>query len=430
MTPRASVAGLSPVRRVLDNGVVLLAQNNPTTPTVALNATFFTGSLYEPATLTGLAYVAALSIDRGTVGRPGNQLAERFDDLGVSVRAWTTPHTFTVSCVCLTGDFEEVLGLLADVIREPLFPEDEIEKRRIEAITSVKQDDDNPAAQATQAALELLYGSEHPYGRPIKGTPATLQRISRPDLVSFQRRALVPRALCFVVAGDLDPQIAVDAVARLLEGWRAPGPQPVAVPSVAPLNRTIRFVAMPGKSQTDIAYAFNTIRRVDPRYYAYLVMNHILGQFGLGGRLADNIRERQGMAYYAYSTLESNVAEGPLVIRVGVDPVNVGRTLDAIDQEVRALAQTGPTPQEFEDSRQALIGSIPRILETNDGIAEFLQTVEQFDLGLDHDRRFGDAIRSVTFDDVAQSAREVLQTEHAAVAVAGPEPRRAEVSVA
>ena len=136
------------------------------------------------------------------------------------------------------------------------------------------------------------------------------------------------------------------------------------------------------------------------------------------------------MAYYAYSTLESSVGEGPLVIRVGVDPANVDRAIDAIDHEVRTLAVDGPTTPEFEDSRHALIGSIPRILETNDGIAEFLQTVEQFDLGLDHDRRFREALEAVTIDDVAAAAHDVLQTDRAAIAVAGPDPRAAEASVA
>jgi zinc protease len=430
MTPRSSAGGLSPVRVTLGNGAVLLAQHNPTTPTVALNATFFTGSVYEPGPLAGLAYIAALAIDRGTVRRPGNQLGERFDDLGVSVRAWTTPHTFTVSCVCLTGDFDEVLGLLTEVIREPLFPDDEIEKRRIEAITSVKQDDDNPAARATQTALELLYGTEHPNGRPIKGTLQTLQRIARQDVLDYQREALTPAALSFVIAGDVDPQQGIDQAARLLAEWRSPGLRQVPVCATEAHPRTVRFVAMPGKSQSDIVYAFNTVRRVDPRYYGYLVMNHVLGQFGLGGRLADNIRERQGMAYYAYSTLESSVSEGPLLIRVGVDPLNVERALEAIDKEVRSLALEGPTRREFEDSRHALVGSIPRILETNDGIAEFLQTAEQFDLGLDHDRRFRDLLAEVTIDDVAGAAREVLQADYAAVAVAGPEAHEAEVSVA
>ena len=430
MTPRTSVPGLSPVRVVLANGVRLLAQHNPTTPTVAINATFFTGSIYEPATLAGLAYIAALAIDRGTVSRPGNQLAERFDDLGVSVRAWTTPHTFTVSCVCLTGDFEEVLGLLTDVIQEPLFPDDEIEKRRVEAITSVKQDDDNPAALAYQLALELLYGADHPYGRPIKGTEQSLARILREDVLAYQREALTPAALSFVIAGDVEPVEATAAATRLLEDWRKPGPAPRSVPPPAAFRRHVRFAAMPGKAQSDIVYAFNTIRRDDPRYYAYLVMNHILGQFGLGGRLADNIRERQGMAYYAYSSLEATVGEGPLVIRAGVDPINVERAIAAIDHEVRSLALDGPTSQEFEDSRHALIGSVPRILETNDGITEFLQTAEQFDLGLDHDRRFRALLDAVTIDDVADAAREVLQADRAAVAVAGPEPHVAEVSVA
>jgi zinc protease len=430
MTPRASVPGLSPVRVRLANGIVLLAQHNPTTPTVAINATFFTGSIYEPPALGGLAYIAALAIDRGTVSRPGNQLAERFDDLGVSIRAWTTPHAFTVSCVCLTGDFEEVLGLLTDVIREPLFPHDEIGKRRIEAITSVKQDDDNPAALASQIALELLYGENHPYGRPIKGTEKTLTLISRDDVLAYRQEALTPGALSFVIAGDVDPLAATDASATLLEAWRSPDPPPRTVPPPPPFRRNLRFATMPGKAQSDIVYAFHTIRRSDPRYYAYLLMNHILGQFGLGGRLADNIRERQGMAYYAYSSLDSSVGEGPLVIRAGVDPINVERAIDAIDHEVQSLALHGPTRQEFEDSRHALAGSIPRILETNDGIAEFLQTVEQFDLGLDHDRRFRELLAEVTIEEVAEAAAAVLRTDRAAVAVAGPELHVAEVSVA
>ena len=100
---------------------------------------------------------------------------------------------------------------------------------------------------------------------------------------------------------------------------------------------------MPGKAQSDISYGFAAIRRLDPRYYSYWLLNNILGEFGLGGRLADNIRERQGMAYYAFSALDASVGEGQLVVRAGVDPNNVRRTIDAIDTEVLALATEGPT---------------------------------------------------------------------------------------
>jgi zinc protease len=136
--------------------------------------------------------------------------------------------------------------------------------------------------------------------------------------------------------------------------------------------------------------------------------------------LADNIRERQGMAYYAYSTLEARVSEAPLIIRAGVDPANVERTIDAIDAEVRSLGDAGPTPGEFADTQASLIGSIPRLLETHESIAEFLLGAEQFGLGLDHDRRLPDLLREVSLDDVREAAADVLDPARASIVVAGP----------
>ena len=177
---------------------------------------------------------------------------------------------------------------------------------------------------------------------------------------------------------------------------------------------------MPEKSQSDIAYGFVTITRLHPEYYAYWVMNNILGQFGLGGRLAENIRERQGMAYYAFSGFDPSLGPGPLVIRAGVDPANVDRAIAAIDAEVAALGADGPTEREMGETRQYLIGSIPRLLETNPAIAVFLQLAEFFGLGLDYDRRLPSLIEAVTIDQVRAAAASVLHPEKAALAVAGP----------
>ena len=178
---------------------------------------------------------------------------------------------------------------------------------------------------------------------------------------------------------------------------------------------------MPGKTQTDIAYGFTTIRRLDPRYYAYWMMNNVLGQFGLGGRLADNIRERQGMAYYAFSTLDPAAGEAPLLVRAGVDPANVDRAIAAIDHEVATLASTGPTATELAETRAYLVGSIPRLLETNQSIAAFLQTSEEYGLGLDFDQRLPALLDTVTLEEIHAAAAEVLDPARAAVAVAGPQ---------
>ena len=413
--------GLSPVRAELPNGVVALAQENSASAVVAINATFAAGSVDDPPERPGVSHLVRRTIDRGTEQRPASEIAEMLDDRGVSLFIAATRHTFSISCVCLAEDFDSILALMADVARRPAFPEAEIEKRRLQAITSLREGQDDPSVVAAEVLQAALYGVEHPYGRPVKGTLAGLESARRSDLIAYHSRRLLPEALRLAIAGDVDPDRALDQVALTFGDWRGSRPvgEPIPPPPPHPA-RSLRRYGMPGKSQADICYGFTAIRRLDPRFYAFWVMNNVLGQFGLGGRLADNIRERQGMAYYAYSTLEASVGEGPLVIRAGVDPANVGRAIDAIDDEVRALAADGPTPAELEDTRASLIGSIPRNLETNEAIAEFLLNAERFGLGLDFDRRLPALIASVTLEQVHEAAAELLDPARATVVVAGP----------
>lgn len=423
MSAATLAKGLRPVRTELDNGVVILAQESGTAPAVAINATFFAGSAQDPAGLPGVAYLTRRVIDRGTAGRSAADIASALDDRGVSLRVAAARDTFSLSCDCLAEDLGPLLDLIADIVREPAFPESEIDRRRVEAITSIGQDEDNPAVRAIDILVEMLYGATHPYGRRFKGTVESLGAIERHQLVDFHARFLRPSALRVAIVGDVPPAVALGLAGSAFTDWSGPPALLQTVPPPCPPStRAMRLESMPGKPQADIGYGFTTIRRLDPWYYAYWMMNNILGQFGLGGRLADNIRERQGMAYYAYSTLEARASEGPLIIRAGVDPANVERTIAAMDDEVRLLGSAGPTISEFEDSRESLIGSIPRMLETNEGIAEFLLTAEQFGLGVDHDRRLPGLLRDVTLDDVREAASEVLDPAKASIVVAGPHP--------
>ncbi|HXW04770.1 MAG TPA: pitrilysin family protein [Vicinamibacterales bacterium] len=415
--------GLSRVRTELECGAVVLAQQTRLTPAVTIHAAFTAGALYEPDGLTGLAHLTGRLLDRGTERRTGAMIADELDDRGVALKVSTNRHVLTLTCTCLSEDFDAVLSILVDVARRPVFPESELALRRAELVTAYLQDQDNPATRATEALFHLLYGEGHPYSGRIKGTADSLQRIGRGDLVQFHAARFRPASLSLAVVGDVEPARVVHRSAMELEGWDGGPPELRGVPPpVEPGTRRARMVSVPGKSQTDVAYGFVAIRRLDPRYYAYWLMNNVLGQFGLGGRLADNIRERQGMAYYAYSVLDPSVGEGPLVIRAGVDPRNVERAIEAIDHEVDRLGREGPTPGEVEESRQYLIGSIPRMLETNQGIAAFLQNAEHFGLGLDYDRRLAQHLREVTADEVAAAASELLVPTRAALAVAGPTP--------
>jgi zinc protease len=183
---------------------------------------------------------------------------------------------------------------------------------------------------------------------------------------------------------------------------------------------------MMNKVQADIACGFVTITRSDPSYYAHWLMNTIFGQYSIGGRLGDSIRERQGMAYYVFSSLDANVVPGPLVIRAGVNPANVERALASIDEEMIKVSEAGPTDREVAETRQYLIGSMPRQLETNSAIANFLQMVEFFHLGLDYDLRLPVILQHVSCEEVQEAARRSLDPSRATVVIAGPyDPARA-----
>jgi zinc protease len=151
-------------------------------------------------------------------------------------------------------------------------------------------------------------------------------------------------------------------------------------------------------------------------------MNNILGQYAIGGRLGDSIRERQGMAYYVFSALDANLIPGPLMIRAGVSPANVDRAVASIDEELERLRADGPTDREMTESRQYLIWSMPRTLETNVGIASFLQTAEFFGLGTDYDLRIPGLLQAVTRDEVHEAARRTLDPQTATIVIAGPYP--------
>jgi zinc protease len=360
-------------------------------------------------------------IDRGTTRHSADEIAEELDSRGISLNIVLNRHQLSAVCTCLTDDFDEVFGLIGEILMAPSIPDAELTTRKGEVVTAIRQDEDNPGVRATEGLMAALYGSTHPYGRPQKGTIESVESLASGRLRQLHGDRFSPALLSAVIVGDVDPARALEAARRVFAPWKAPipGEIPVPMPVSAAARRRV-VLPMMNKAQADIAYGFTTIGRNDPSYYAFWLMNNALGQYALGGRLGDNIRERQGMAYYVSSILDANVIPGPLLIRAGVSPANVDRAVGAIDQELVRLRADGLTLKELNESRQYLIGAMPRALETNAGIANFLQNAEFFSLGLDYDLRLPGLLKAVTLDDANEAARRVLDPDRATVVIAGP----------
>jgi zinc protease len=412
---------LAPARHVLPNGVTLLVQENATTPAVSVLIAVGAGAACEGDEAAGTTALIARLLDRGTSGRSGETIADELDRRGASLSVGAGRHMLTVACTCLAEDLDVVLSLAAEILQAPSFPPQDIETRRGELLTAILEAEDDPGSVAVDGLLAALYPAGHPYGRPTRGRAETVRALSREALVAFHARWVGPATTTVVVVGDIDREQVHGLAARVFGPWAAPTPPaPVVAAAPGPTARHLVVRPMPDKAQADLAYGFVGLSRLDPDYYAALVMNNALGQYALGGRLGDSIRERQGMAYYVFSSLDANLAPGPVMIRAGIAGANVERTIVSVDAELETVRGEGFTPREVAESKQYLVGSLPRQLETNAGIAGFLLTTEIFGLGADHDVRLPGLVDAVTADQVNAAARRLLDPARAAVVVAGP----------
>jgi zinc protease len=420
-TRQSGIAGAT--RHVLANGMVALIQSNPATPTVSVRGELRIGAVDEPAGQSGLAMFTGAALIRGAGGRSFQQIVAETEERGCSVSAGGGLHTSGFGGKALVEDLPLVLEILADMLIEPTFPAQDVERLRGQLLMGLRESEQETGTQASRAARELLYPPEHPYSRLSSGTVATVQALSRDDLAAFHARYGPARGVVAVV-GDVEPAAVIEALERRIGAWtRAAAPPARELPPVPSIDAVLRRdIAMPGKVQSDVIWAVHGLSRADPDYYPAMMANMVLGRLGMGGRLGESVRENQGMAYYCYSGLDADLGAGPWSAVAGVNPANVERAVAAILHEVERFAADGPTAQELSDARDFLTGSLVLGLETNDGIAGTLLAIERYGLGLDYIDRYPALIGAVTHEQIVDAARRYLSTERYVLAVAGPPP--------
>ncbi len=226
------------------------------------------------------------------------------------------------------------------------------------------------------------------------------------------------------VVGALPAEEAVRKIEAVFGDWERTRPERAVLPPWdASAGIRQRQVSMPEKTQSDIVMGWQAMRRLDPDFDAARLANTVLGVFGMMGRLGVNVRERQGMAYYAYSRLSVDREPGTWAAIAGVNPANVERACAAMLDEIKRL-QDEPVPaDELEDSKSFLTGSLPLQLETNDGVASLLVDLEWQELGLDYLGRYPGIINSLTAEQVQAAAQKYLNPESYVRAVAGPDSK-------
>ena len=417
-----ALPGADDITRIrLDNGITLLCRTNFSSPSVVLSGNLSAGSLLDPEDKLGIADFTASALMRGSDRRDFQATYDALESVGASFGFDTGMHTLGFSGRALAEDLPLLTEILADSLRRPTFPAEHIEKLRAQHLTGLAIRDQDTRDMAELVFDEILYAG-HPYRHSGDGTPETIQAITRDDLIAFHQRNYGPKHMVIAVVGAIEAKDALAQVEAAFADWQNPAQPPrPSVPEMEPLKESVRRDhKIAGKSQADLMLGCLGPKRLDDDFMAASLGNSVLGRFGLMGRIGDSVREKSGLAYYAYSSLSAGYGPGAWYVSAGVNPANLERAIDLIIEELTRFVEEGVTAEELADSQSNYIGSLPLSLESNHGVASALLRIERYDLGLDYYRRYPDLVRAVTRDDVLAVAQKYIRPTQLAIATAGP----------
>jgi zinc protease len=422
-TERSSLPGPHDIfRGELSNGIVVLVRSHFHSPSVFLSGYFNGGSLFDPDEKLGLADFTSTALMRGTQDRGFQQIYDTLESAGASFGYNSGTRTVGLNGKSLAEDLPMLLGIFAGTLRRPSFPAEQVEKLRAQLLTGLSIRAQDTASMASMAFDQILFEG-HPYARPDDGWPETIQAIDVDDLVAFHKHIYGPRGMVLAIVGAVEPQEALSRVEEALGDWHNPDqPEVPNLPPLRKIDETVRcHHAIPGKSQSDLVIGVAGPERRAEDYMAASLGNSILGQFGLMGRIGDSVRERSGLAYYAYSSLNAGIGPGIWEVSAGVNPGNLQKAADLIVDELRSFTEQGVSAEELADNQANYIGRLPLSMESNSGVAGALLNIERYDLGLDYYQRYPSIVNAVTPEAVRDTARKYIDPGRLVIASAGPE---------
>lgn len=409
-------------RHEFPNGMVALVRENRASPSVVLSGYLQVGTHDEAPEQAGLASFTADMLMRGTEHRTFDEIYGQLESVGATVGVSGGTHTTSFGGKSLAEDLPLILDVIADVLRSPTFPPDEVEKERSEILTDLAERTHDTRRMASITFNELAYPEDHPYSRSSSGYPETVSTIVRDDLLDFYANGYGAEGMVFVIVGAVETTDALAQIEAAFGDWEgnryARDPMP-EVSRIAEVRR--RFVPIADKTQTDIILGYPGPSRTAPDFLDAFVCNNILGVFGLMGRLGENVRDEQGLAYYSYSRVSGGAGPGPWRVIAGVNPDNVEQAITGIRDEIRRIRDEPVGKEELADNKAFITGSMPLQLETNEGVASVITSIERYDLGLDYVQRYPALIDKISAERIQAVAQRWLDPDAYVLAIAGPE---------
>ena len=409
----------APTETKLANGLRVIVARREAIPLVSAELVALSGAEVDPPRLSGLASLSASLTTQGTKRHSAPELAAAAEALGGSLDSGAGWNSALVAITVTTPKLDAALALVAEVAREPVFEPDEIERVRTQTLDQLKVAYASPGTLAGLVAERLAYGTG-PYGHPASGTPESLPRITRDDLVAVHRRTFRPDNAVLILAGDIGADAGVALARRHFGSWAAPVEQVPATPIAAPAGAGpfAAVVDMAKSGQAGVAFALPLPERTGSDRAVGAVLNSVLGS-GYSSRLNQEVRIKRGLSYGVSSTVDAR--REAAVFRVAVQTKNesAAEVLKLVQDEIDRLMTEPVGADELAARKLMLIGGFSRSVETTAGLATAIRNLVVANRPPAELKERIDQFGAVSAADIQRYAAAHLGAANRRVAVAG-----------
>lgn len=417
-----NVAAATKIERILTpSGIEIWHVRDDTLPMLSAEFAFEGGSAQDPADKPGVANMVASLLDEGAGDLDARAFQERLDERAISISFSAQRDSLRGSLKTLFDHREQAFDLLRLALNSPRFEAEAIERVRAGVLAGLRRRTTNPSDIAGDRWFARAFPN-HPYGQPTRGTLDSVAKIGVGDLRDFHRNTVARSNLKIATIGSIDAK----EIAELVERAFAPlpqRPQLVPVPEIAPQGAGEQEVVQLDVPQTVIAFGGTGFKRADPDFIPAFVLNHILGGGSFSSRLYREVREKRGLAYSVYSYLAPYDRTGLFMGGVSTRNDRAAESLNIIREQIKKIADSGPTAEELAKAKSYLIGSFPLRFDTSGKIAGQLLEIQLENLGIDYIERRNGLIQAVAAEDVQRAAKRFLTDARLLVTLVGrPDP--------
>ncbi|HZO52581.1 MAG TPA: pitrilysin family protein [Bryobacteraceae bacterium] len=408
-------------RFTLANGMTVFLLEDHELPTVRASALIRTGSRYEPAIKTGIASITAeVMRSGGSTSRPGDKLDDELDRLAANVEFGMSRASGTATISCLKEDAEKAFVILADLLQHPAFPQDKIDLEKQQTTASIARRNDDAMGIHGREMRRLVYGKLSPYAGQVEY--ATINAITREDLMAFHKKYYQPENVILGVWGDFDAAAMKALVERTLGAWPKGGnarPPVIEVDPSLAAKPGVYFIEKSDVNQSNIGIIRLADKQNDPGYYTNAVMADILGG-GFASRLFNKIRTEMGLAYASTASYSPGMdIPGTLSVFIGTKSETTMKAIEAMKGELAKMAASEVTDAELKLAKESILKGEAFDYASTGQVINRLMGYEYYGYPPDFLQKFRAGIEKVTKADVLASAQKWLKQEDFVMLVLG-----------